>query len=75
VYRSKLAGVTSDNSHRILIPLPNRDFDPSEVAISWRALRDAGHKIGFATPDGSGAAADPRMLSGATQGIAVLGRA
>jgi putative intracellular protease/amidase len=64
--------VTADHFHRILIPLPNRDFDPSEVAISWRVLRDAGHMVLFATPDGAAAAADPLMLSG--EGLDLWGR-
>ena len=37
---------------RVLIPLPERDFDPSEAAISWRVLTDAGIDVKFATPDG-----------------------
>lgn len=49
---------------RVLIPLPARDFDPSEAAISWRVLSKAGHSITFATPDGRPAAADDMMLSG-----------
>lgn len=49
---------------RILIPLPRRDCDPSEVAVSWRLLCEAGHTVVFATPDGSRAMADPLMLSG-----------
>ena len=49
---------------RILMPLPRRDGDPSEIAVSWRVLRAAGHAIVFATPDGARAAADPLMLSG-----------
>lgn len=49
---------------RILTPLPRRDCDPSEVAVSWRLLREAGHTVVFATPDGSRAMADPLMLSG-----------
>jgi len=49
---------------RVLIPLPSRDFDPTEVAIPWQVLRDAGHEIVFATPDGARAHADPLMLSG-----------
>lgn len=56
---------------RVLIPLPSRDCDPSEVAISWRMLREAGHEIVFATPDGSTAIADPLMLSG--EGLDVWG--
>jgi protease I len=49
---------------RILFPLPAREFDPTESSIPWRALIDAGHEVGFATPDGQAAAADPRILSG-----------
>src|SRR5215469_9609225 len=48
----------------VLIPLPNNDYDPSEAAVPWRVLTQAGHKVVFATPDGGIAAADPIMLSG-----------
>ncbi len=48
----------------ILMPLPSHDFDPSEVAVTWRILRAAGHAVRFATPDGQRAHADPRMISG-----------
>jgi putative intracellular protease/amidase len=48
----------------VLMPLPRADFDPSEVAVSWRVLRDAGHAVVFATPDGAAARADPVMVSG-----------
>lgn len=49
---------------RILMPLPRRDGDPSEIALSWRLLREAGHAVVFATPDGTRAQADPAMLHG-----------
>jgi putative intracellular protease/amidase len=49
---------------RVLIPLPARDFDPSEAAVSWQVLSNAGHAISFATPDGQPAAADDMMLTG-----------
>ena len=49
---------------RVLMPLPARDFDPSEAAVSWRVLVDAGHSVHFATPDGKPAAADDIMLTG-----------
>jgi protease I len=49
---------------KILIPLPAQDFDPTEAAIPWRVLRQAGHEILFATPEGLPAQADPRMLDG-----------
>jgi putative intracellular protease/amidase len=44
--------------------LPSRDFDPSEAAITWKVLTDAGCRVIFATPDGRCAAGDPLMLSG-----------
>jgi putative intracellular protease/amidase len=49
---------------RVLIPLPARDFDPSEAAVSWRVLVDGRHVVHFATPDGEPAVADDMMLTG-----------
>src|SRR6266498_2256584 len=50
---------------RVLMPLPDRDFDVTEVAVPWRVLRDAGHQIVFATEQaGTVPAADPRLLTG-----------
>jgi putative intracellular protease/amidase len=49
---------------RVLIPLPARDFDPSEAAVGWQVLSKAGHSVTFATPDGRPAATDEMMLSG-----------
>lgn len=49
---------------RLLIPLPARDYDPSEAAIPWKLLTERGHTLRFATPDGQPAQADPRMLDG-----------
>jgi len=49
---------------RVLLPLPARDFDPSEAAVGWRVLVDAGHEVRFATPDGRPAVADEIMLTG-----------
>ncbi len=48
----------------VLIALPSRDYDPSEVGVSWQILSTAGHRVCFATPDGERAAADELMLSG-----------
>jgi putative intracellular protease/amidase len=56
---------------RVLLPLPARDFDPSEAAVSWRVLVDAGHAVSFATPDGRPAVADDIMLTG--QGLDLWG--
>jgi putative intracellular protease/amidase len=49
---------------RVLILLPARDFDPSEAAVSWQVLVNAGHVVAFATPDGRPAVADDMMLTG-----------
>ncbi len=53
---------------RVLIPLPCEDFDPTEAAVPWRALRDAGIEVVFATPDGSTATCDPKSLTGVVFG-------
>ncbi len=49
---------------RVLVPLPDRDFDVTEVAVPWRALRDAGHEVVFATEMGAPPRADPLLLTG-----------
>lgn len=49
---------------RVLLPLPDRDFDVTEVAVPWQLLREAGHEVVFATEAGSVAAADPLLLTG-----------
>jgi putative intracellular protease/amidase len=50
---------------RVLMPLPDRDFDVTEVSVPWRVLTDAGHSVTFATERGGAApAADARLLSG-----------
>jgi putative intracellular protease/amidase len=48
----------------VLIPLPARDFDPSEAAISWKVLTRLGHRVSFATPAAEPAEADDIMLTG-----------
>src|ERR1051325_694405 len=50
---------------RILLPVPDRDFDVTEVAVPWKILRRAGHEVVFATGAGGAApAADPLLLTG-----------
>ncbi|OCB32217.1 thiJ/pfpI-family protein [Mycobacterium malmoense] len=48
----------------VLIPIPDRDFDPTEVAVSWRVLTRAGHRVVFATESGAPGAADDIMVTG-----------
>ncbi len=53
----------------VLIPLPDNDFDTTEVAVPWRVLRDAGHDVVFATErGGSPPACDPLLLRGVLLG-------
>ena len=50
---------------RILVPLPDHDFDTTEVAVPWRLLTDLGHTFTFATEHGGSAPeCDPRLLRG-----------
>jgi putative intracellular protease/amidase len=63
----------------VLIPIPDRDFDPTEVAVSWQVLTDRGHRVVFATESGSTATADDIMLTGhgldIWSAVPLLGRA
>lgn len=50
---------------RVWIPLPDRDFDVTEVSVPWKLLVEAGHEVVFATERGGAApSADPLLLSG-----------
>jgi putative intracellular protease/amidase len=49
---------------KIVMPIPARDFDPTEVAVPWITLTQRGHEVYFATPDGAPGAADDIMLTG-----------
>jgi putative intracellular protease/amidase len=50
---------------KLLMPVPDTDFDTTEVAVPWRLLTDLGHSVEFATEDGQGApGCDPRLLTG-----------
>jgi putative intracellular protease/amidase len=48
----------------VLVPLPDRDFDVTEVAVPWKVLTEAGHRIVFATETGATPACDPLLLDG-----------
>jgi putative intracellular protease/amidase len=48
----------------VLIPIPDRDFDPTEVAVSWRVLTRNGRRVIFATESGTPGVADDIMVTG-----------
>jgi putative intracellular protease/amidase len=56
---------------KVLIPIPQRDFDPSEAAIGWSVLKRLNHSVAFATSDGKPGRADELMLTG--EGLDVWG--
>jgi len=49
---------------KILVPLPDRDFDVTEVAVPWKLLVEANHQVVFATETGATPACDPLLLTG-----------
>ena len=49
---------------RVLFPLPDLDFDVTEVAVPWKLLVEAGHTVAFATEAGKPPACDPLLLTG-----------
>lgn len=49
---------------RIAVPLPDTDFDVTEVAVPWKLWTEAGHEVVFLTEQGATPAADPLLLTG-----------
>ena len=49
---------------RVLVPLPDHDFDVTEVAVPWRLLKSGGHQVVFATETGAMPQGDPLLLTG-----------
>jgi putative intracellular protease/amidase len=52
----------------VLFPLPDHDFDVTEVAVPWKLLTEAGHRVVFATEGGARPACDPLLLTGVVFG-------
>ena len=52
----------------VYAPLPDTDFDTTEVAVPWLLLREAGHTVVFATEQGRTPACDPLLLTGVVFG-------
>ena len=53
---------------RVLVPLPDTDFDPTESAVPWALLREAGHEVVIATESGRVPRCDPLLLTGVVFG-------
>ena len=53
----------------ILIPIPNYGFDPTEVAIPWKLLKENGQEVVFATPNGNSGVGDKLMITGDKLGV------
>ena len=58
---------------KVLFPLPDHDFDVTEVAVPWKLLVEAGHEVVFATEVGATPACDP--LAAHRRGVRQAGRA
>jgi len=53
---------------KVLFPLPDHDFDVTEIAVPWKLLVEAGHAVVFATEAGATPACDPLLLTGVVFG-------
>jgi putative intracellular protease/amidase len=54
---------------KVLIPIPSKGCDPSEVGVPWKLMSEVGFEIVFATPNGEKATTDNIMLTGEKLGI------
>jgi len=57
----------------ILMPLPDRDFDPTESAIPWKVCTSREWRVAFSTEHGNIAQADPHKLNGPLPGLLSAG--
>src|SRR5262249_27440119 len=62
------AATTSGAVAKVLLPLPDLDFDVTEVAVPWKLLVEAGHDVVFATEAGATPACDPLLITGVVFG-------
>jgi putative intracellular protease/amidase len=49
---------------KIIIPLPDNDFDTTEVAVPWKLFSKKNYEVIFATENGNRAYCDPKLLTG-----------
>jgi putative intracellular protease/amidase len=51
-----------------LIPLPDRDFNTTEVSLPWKHFAEAGLQVIFSTETGQMGQTNPRLLKGVMYG-------
>ena len=61
--RERLPGGRGSLMARVAFPLPDRDFDTTEVAVPWHVLREAGIEVVF--PEGQTCCGAPARYGGA----------
>jgi putative intracellular protease/amidase len=61
--QGQLEGQDAMTKH-VIIPLPDRDFDTTEVSIPWKHFVEAGLQVTFSTETGQMGQTDPRLLTG-----------
>jgi len=49
---------------KILIPIPDKDFDLTEVAVPWKRFTENGYRVVFATENGVVGQTDPKLITG-----------
>ena len=49
---------------KILIPLPDHDFDLTEVSVPWKLFKEQNYAVTFATENGAVAHCDPKLIKG-----------
>ena len=59
---------------KVIIPLPDKDFDTTEVSIPWKHFIEAGLQVTFSTETGHVGQTDQRLLTGVMTLIATSHR-
>jgi len=49
---------------KILIPIPDKDFDLTEVAVPWKRFTENNYQVVFATENGAVGCTDQRLIDG-----------
>jgi putative intracellular protease/amidase len=50
--------------YSVVIPLPDKDFDTTEVTVPWKLFKNQGYEVVFATQNAAIAQTDPLLLTG-----------